>query len=546
MKNVMFFESLSKEESDELTSQIAKKFADYAGEIGSNVVKDVIANDIPALLSSSIHYPDGRNALDVYCLRQSLALYTKRDDLNVGIDTTAVALAKFLDSEVSCKSTNERFLEPNWRLRKENCFSSAVIQVAERKIASILGPLPGICDLNLSFGPGASTTCRTNTTARWKLSTKPACSADMLGIVEDVLDEAPHWTALHADSETENGHRITVEVVPGRLMFVPKNAKTKRSIIVEPILNSFLQKGYGRYIKQRLLGVGVNLFDQSLNQARAMAGSITNSLATVDLSSASDTISTELVRELLPPDWFYALNRARTSRIEMPGREVVKLEKFSSMGNAFTFELESMIFYALTYATCTVLGVKPDVSVYGDDIICPSGIYTRLEEVFKFCGFSINTEKSYSDGPFRESCGADYYLGQNIRPFYQKTSWSPATLCAFHNFLVRGFLHEAYPDIVELILDRIPEQYKIYGPDGYGDGHLLGDHNRTPLKRNRGWAGYVFDTYVKLARRVKRPIPGDRVLPVYSIYMGSENVSDHFAVSGSRGEKRISIYTLGR
>lgn len=320
----MFFTNYTEGKSNELTFQLAKQFASASGD---RILAQLVENeDVAALVAYPIDYTDGCDPIRIYATRQCLGLFSKRDDISIGIDVEQVALDKFLEAESECKSTNIRITKPGWQLESTNCFSSAVLFAAEEKISQILGELPNISDLRLVFGPGASTTCKRNTTARWKLSTKPACSSNMLSIVEDVLDEMPHYTALHADGETETGHLVTVEVVNGRLMFVPKNAKTKRSIMVEPLLNSFLQKGYGQWLKSRLLRAGINLYDQTHNQRRAWEGSRNNSLATVDLSSASDTISIELVRRLLPSDWFWALDRARTSRVDLPDGSTLKLE----------------------------------------------------------------------------------------------------------------------------------------------------------------------------------------------------------------------------
>jgi len=93
-------------------------------------------------------------------------------------------------------------------------------------------------------------------------------------------------------------------------------------------------------MKKRLGLFGVNLRDQSVNQRYALLGSIDGSLATIDLSSASDTVSYALVMSLLPSGWFDLLDLFRSECVEVPGG-VIELEKFSSMGNAYTFELRA-------------------------------------------------------------------------------------------------------------------------------------------------------------------------------------------------------------
>jgi hypothetical protein len=179
---------------------------------------------------------------------------------------------------------------------------------------------------------------------------------------------------------------------------------------VEPTINSWFQQGIGRMIRSRLKRrVGVDLDDQSTNQRLAWLGSISNDLATVDLSSASDLISRKLVEDLLPRDWFFWLDITRSHRVLIDD-SWVELEKFSSMGNGFTFDLESLIFYALSWAVTTVEGYNTFwVNVFGDDIIIPAGVKELFLKTFDSLGFRVNENKSYFEGPFRESCGKDFY-----------------------------------------------------------------------------------------------------------------------------------------
>lgn len=99
----------------------------------------------------------------------------------------------------------------------------------------------------------------------------------------------------------------------------------------------------------------------------------------------------------------------------------IQLEKFSSMGNGFTFELETLIFWALVESLRDLRSQTGGrVSVYGDDIVCPSDIATDLIELLDFCGFEVNTKKSHWAGLFRESCGEHFFRGKNVTPIYQK------------------------------------------------------------------------------------------------------------------------------
>jgi len=305
-------------------------------------------------------------------------------------------------------------------------------------------------------------------------------------------------------------------------------------------LNGMFQLGIGSYMAARLKRFGVDITDQSRNQKLARLGSIEGGLATLDLSSASDCISIGLVEHLLPHDWSAFLSRFRTGLMEYSDT-VIKLEKFSTMGNGYTFPLETLIFWALAQSVCESKEESDAVSVYGDDIIVPTHRYKLLVEVLHACGFVVNTKKSFAEGPFRESCGADYLSGINIRPYYLRSSLSGESAFSFYNFCKREYDTE----LCDLILTYLDPTMILWGPDGYGDGHLVSDSD-APLvahrhygPQGRGYGGYTFETYTKKPRRVFRALlPGDHVLPSYSIYVReSPYIDDEYAFIA---DKRIS------
>jgi hypothetical protein len=194
----------------------------------------------------------------------------------------------------------------------------------------------------------------------------------------------------------------------------------RRSIDIQPTANLFLQKGIGKMLRRRLKRCGIDLDDQSRNQLLAQQA-YSAGLATIDLESASDTVSSELVRLLLPAEWYKWLDRFRTHSISLDGQSH-KLAKFSAMGNGFTFELESLIFYSLCWAVVRAEAndYESPISVYGDDIIVSSVHFERVSVVLTECGFILNGDKSFSDGPFYESCGKHYFKGFDVTPPIQK------------------------------------------------------------------------------------------------------------------------------
>lgn len=464
---------------------------------------------------------------DVLEARQALGFYQKLEPLDIGVDKEQAARSKFQDSETKCRETNDLFRQ--WSAGNLNLPRGvdSILHTAQRKIAKVLGRLPALSELDFVFGPGATTSVpRRNSCSRVKLSSSFTCSTNFLEILPSFLREIPAWCNNQVESwqlettvsgDTELLEQFTVGIDDGRVAFVPKNAKTYRTVMTEPTLNTLVQGAYGRWIANRLRRVGQDITDQTRNQRLARWGSLTGEVATLDLSSASDTISTELVAHLLPYDWFSALDSCRT-KTALDGDVFYRLEKFSSMGNGFTFPLQTLIFWALV-SSCNQS--EHDVSVYGDDIICPIKHIPEIFRVFDTCGFILNRDKSFWTGPFRESCGADYYFGVNVRPFYLKGLISFEKLFILHNHYVRH--HD--DEMAKVVLGLIPEFYHRWGPDGYGDGHLIGDWKPVHHKREYGWGGYLFNTFTKIGKTHTRVLPGDRVLPVYSIYVKGDGGS---------------------
>jgi len=547
-KTLAFIRSLSSECAF-LGGRLSKSLNDL---VQKGAYRKVIDFDI------DVNAVDESGMEDYLYARQIKALVEKQDFLDLGYDRRSEALLKFRDAELKCLETNTRLWSqlPKWDV-------GGVLHTAQRIIADILGDVPSFEDLPFQFGPGASTNVVGRVASfRSKLAAPMQCSESLLSVLGEFLEEFPLWcdavatTHLNSPDEPqgESWPRwvVPVEVRPAKVGFVPKTSKTDRTICVEPSLNALGQKGIGSYMKKRLELYGVDLRDQSVNQRLALEGSIRGNYATVDLSSASDTVSYALVMSLLPSGWFDLLDHFRSEKVEFEG-EVVELEKFSSMGNAYTFELESLIFYSLALAVCDSLDLvgKPiivegrlsrgfPVTVYGDDIIVPVGAYALLEEVLTWCGFELNSKKSFCYGPFRESCGADWFLGMDVRPWYLKTEISERSLFIAHNF----FLRKGERSLARICFDQTEKRFRLFGPDGYGDGHLLGTYTLTGLG-NHGWEGGYFRSWKGVSNRNDRPHQTDVLIPSYSVYarMGEETSTDPYMVRGTKRYRTTSIYT---
>jgi len=357
---------------------------------------------------------DSAQAFSVdYLLSEVLSKY---DSLPLSIDRKKVALDKFQTAEDICRSANSSLADSVIR-GTLTPYLRDVLFTARKKIADCLGPFSwDDAERHFCFGPGAAVSVpRRQSDAFYKFGVKPTVTTNALLPAKIAIKRIPAW---HDFLRAKFGDDF-LEVVPGnKVVTVPKNAKTERVIAIEPLMNIFIQKGIGSMIRFRLKRQGVDLDDQTLNQRLAREGSLSNSLCTVDLSMASDTICYKIVELLLPLDWFDAMCRVRSPRGTLPDGRLVTYHKFSSMGNGFTFELESLIFWAILKAIQSSIGEKGSIGVYGDDLIAPINTTRALIEALPKFGFSPNSKKTFLEGPFRESCGKHYFRGVDVTPFY--------------------------------------------------------------------------------------------------------------------------------
>lgn len=528
-------------ETIQCITELALSHCREGGTEGEIIATFIRSGDYLSLCGYQLSYDQLSVHNALHC-RQALAYFTKLRDLPLGIDKRAVALDKMMQAEAACLETNALF-----KCRRQGTISlepwvESVLYRAQQKIARVLGRCPTLEELKYRFGPGATTiTRKSDASVVEKLQAGISCSEDLLPYASKVLEQLPALVELHQVEPLENEsfdewedqlcdeeegqleyenqrtyyQRVHVPIIltNDEVHFVQKDAKTDRSITVGGSLNLMVQLAYGDLMSRLLRAAGIDLKDQTRNQKLAQLGSLDGSYATLDLTSASDTVSTEVVYELLPIDWALALDVCRSKKACLPDGSVLELERFSSMGNGYTFPLESLIFWALSSSA----SLDDFASVYGDDIIVSTGSVERVMHVLHVFGFQLNKKKSYWTGPFRESCGADFHSGLDIRPVYQKDLISPKELFRLHNFYVR----HGDPERAQMVKNYLNPSLIIYGPDNYGDGHLLGDWRRIAHKRatSHGYAGVLFDTFKECGRRDARPFrPGDRVLPSYSIY----------------------------
>lgn len=203
------------------------------------------------------------------------------------------------------------------------------------------------------------------------------------------------------------------------LKLVPKSYKSMRSIAPDTIIGGFYSQGLGRLVRRRLeASTHLNLKTAQMTHRRlAKQASERGHLVTADLSAASDSFTWEHAKLLLPSDWRAILRLCRVPYVKIPNHGRVKLNSLMLMGSGHTFPLQTLLFYALLKSIADDLGITTKVWVYGDDLIYHRRMHKAVCWVFERFGLTLNKEKTFADGLFRESCGGDYYHGVDVRPY---------------------------------------------------------------------------------------------------------------------------------
>jgi hypothetical protein len=413
----------------------------------------------PDAIATEIHqalFRDFREAQHEYCLNDDTVLYALNRQVN---ELQKKYLATDYDKKAAEERTYQKFLDVNSHIGAVNAELTEYfdqlkptrinqhtlpvdsIFIRARALAHfVLGPTCCLedvfCRAKHSSGSSVGVPYKdTSLERKWRLPVtvtervKPLMSDyldwdESLTIAVDKRRGTPSWGYL---SVVEGSRATTVD----------KNNEIRRFCCPEPTGNMYLQQGLMQLMFERFASVGLNLPDlPDEHKERARLASLSGNEATIDWSSASDCVSTEILRWLLPAQWYRMVMDLRCDVTCINNTQVVELNMVSTMGNATTFPLETLVFWTLGHAVRLYLdgsrSLFPEwdelktVSVFGDDCIVPSYCASLFVEACESVGFIINKEKSFVDPTFRfrESCGGDYLAGYDVRPFYLKAPTS--------------------------------------------------------------------------------------------------------------------------
>lgn len=362
---------------------------------------------------------------------------------------------------------------------------------------------------------------------------------------------------------------------PVRVITVPKTQKTPRIIAIEPTAMQYMQQALMHnlvdYLESEYILNGnikdeniayqmIGFVDQVPNQDLASKGSFDNSLATLDLSEASDRVSYQHVLRMLSkyPHFREGVDATRSRKADVPGHGIIRLAKFASMGSALCFPIEAMVFLAIILVGIEranhtrlsrkdIKSLRGSVRVYGDDIIIPTHYANSVVECLEAFGFKVNSNKSFWTGQFRESCGKEYFNGHDVSitrvrsvfPTRRTDVSEIVSLVALrNNFYESGMWKTAYylDEVIEGFLPHYPSVYPtspVLGRHSFLGYHpeRMDEHLHVPLVR-----GYVVSSNPPIS-----PISGEGALLKCLIKQGDQPFADirHLERQGRPGAVRI-------
>lgn len=459
----------------------------------------------PLSYSIVFHSPDFvRREKQAFTLLRKVAWH----DPTISPSPREAAMVAWEEAESKCCSTNSwlfPFLDRG-ALHPSDDALRRFVDAVKKRMTRMFGPIPN--SYRGKWGPGS--------VFEWSSRLPPTVADKFVGIphvtsrAEAVFRLDYDFTSWSRFREQEGLQHLAI-ASGSRLSFVPKDGTTMRPIAIEPTGNLWCQLGIGSFLKTRLAKWGMSGFVErklppgmrhlplspdpdaaEIHRKMAKLGSQTGEWATIDLRSASDTISRAAVKAFLPPLWYELLDSLRTHRIRTAvrrdketGGEIETwryLEKFSSMGNGFTFELETMLFTALLEEACGLMAGK-NLWVFGDDMIVPAHTAQHAIQVLTLFGFIVNDNKTFIEGPFRESCGGDYWLGVDVTSVALKGAkeiGNPRSAAIYvegqalfdlHNSLLKWGIPFSCLDNIR---EEVPSYFRLYGPSdlaGVFHGH---------------------------------------------------------------------------
>lgn len=350
------------------------------------------------------------------------------------------------DAELAFTALQRDMKDASERLHSLPPGAMEILSVARDVLQDVIGEFPGFKDEAFPrFGPGAVRNCNNSVLEKYKHlvaygAYTPSKAFNLSDVVRDGNQVHPdlemktrkHPTKGKRMSNLFRPHLGGWGLVPQvtRFSSVPKKVDTDRGIALEDPINMSNQLYVKDLLEERIAnhrwGYAMPIKEQDRNRELARKGALYNTLATIDYSSASDTVTKDLVQMLFPDSWWRAFMRCVPTGFILSEHDFGprKLFSFATMGCGCTFVVETLTFFAIDAAADIVMqlhaGWHPDgynireiqisdaISAMGDDQTCPTYLLPLISYIGEQVGFRINHNKTFTNGLYRESCGAEW------------------------------------------------------------------------------------------------------------------------------------------
>lgn len=375
----------------------------------------------------------------------------------------ARALTKFLNRNKKCSLLNSRFGDGFLGCLSEE--HQLIIGESQKWLAAVLAGLdekladPGYLIEHIDCGSGVA-----EEALGWDFYSKafesPMPFPSVLGCAV--------WHSLKAHNLSLHNAEYTRAILHGdpfvkhvaKWSSVPKNNETDRSIVIPSNGGGLISRALGKLLEKELDRLGYGIETQpDRNRYLAYLGSLDENQfenwcpCTIDSVEASDSLYYVLIeylfRPFLPNIWkALVASREPVINVTLGDEETfsIQAEMFSTMGNGFTFPLQTLVYLSFAVALAKVHGAPiawhdeeglpmKVIGVFGDDVVVPKAIYYDYISFLLGLGLEPNMDKSYGTGTFRESCGTDWCRGYNVRGVYIQSLDTPHEIVSLFNRL---------------------------------------------------------------------------------------------------------------
>lgn len=232
-------------------------------------------------------------------------------------------------------------------------------------------------------------------------------------------------------AQTENHDMVLAQrggYYCSEVQIVNKSYKAGRVIAKENSTRAFFMQGLRVHLQEVLTRNGFEYLmpsgHQDFNGMLAHIGSAEGSFATIDLSSASDSIPCGFVRAVYPASLTKVWDELRSDYFSVSPTKFYLCYMANTSGSPLCFDFEKIIFYAVARVASDLSasfgGYTPSlVTAMGDDIIIPPYAYDTLYDLLGMLGMVMNKDKSFTtDSEYRESCGYEANAGETTVTTY--------------------------------------------------------------------------------------------------------------------------------